>query len=1087
MLVDLLADVVRTPLTSPLHPEPILVEGEPMARWVSQQLSKRLGVWAHPAFPTARGAIDGWLDAALGASDAAEQPFEPAALMWSIADTLPRCAADPAFAPLARHTPLSRERLASRRGLSLCWRLASALERAVLYRPEIVRSWDTGEDGTGPAWMPNLWRRLVARHGPAHLSARVEEFTSLLNDSLEAAPPAGLPARICLFAPTTLPPLFVDFFEALSDVCEVHLLLWSPAPGGSRETDVGAELAARSAPGPVHPLQRSLSGLTSGTLLQLTRRLRPLQGGADRFRVPRASGLLPALQSALSGAPRPTPVLDPRDRSLRIHACHSPLREVEVLRDQIIAALERDGMTPHDVLIMTPDVETYAPLVEAVFGRRLRVVGAQRGYPLPVGIADRSLAADNQVVDCFLAVLGTLRGRLPAAAVLDLLTRAAIRERFGIQSEDLERIRGWVDETGICWGVDAAHRSQERQPELHGNTWRFGLERLMLGYAAGSDGDRMFGGVLPHDDIEGSGAELLGRLVAFCETLFSARDALRTPRPVSAWRSTLQTFISDLIVVTRENAAQHDAIHAALGGLTERAEAIGFDAPLDLDAVTARLLAGFQELAPSYGFLSRGASFCGLLPQRCIPSKMVCLLGMGAEGFPRTDHPPSFDLLAASPRAGDPTEREIDRGRFLEAILCARERLVISYVGQDIRGSGELPPSPVVSELIDTIAVDFQLPGAPENPDAARQAVREALVTEHPLQPFNPRYFGGDTRLFSYDEVWGAGARAATRRRMSPRRFFSHTLRSAGPAPDLALDELIRFLQHPVRRLLGSRLGLSLHERARPLPDREPLALDGLSRWALGGELLEHALRGHPVSLPAAQARGVLPLGTPGRCVYDDLCPTVEALTALGTPWRTGPLPAAAIDLIAGPCRLLGWIDQRFTAARVEVQFGRIHGRHLLGAWVRHLAMCTLPEGPRRTVLIGREGRSGAPTALQLDAVDAPAAALADLVELFQLGQHSPLPFFSGSSLIYARTLADKRDPTLAMKRAQSAFYAGTWPESDDPHLRKVFGRQNPLVAVPPTRGRRAFDAPPPSFSELSSRIYAPLLARLRPLDGGPQ
>ena len=50
---------------------------------------------------------------------------------------------------------------------------------------------------------------------------------------------------------------------------------------------------------------------------------------------------------------------------------HGPMRQCEVLRDQLLAAFERDPtLEPRHVLVMTPDIETYGPLLSAVFARR---------------------------------------------------------------------------------------------------------------------------------------------------------------------------------------------------------------------------------------------------------------------------------------------------------------------------------------------------------------------------------------------------------------------------------------------------------------------------------------------------------------------------------------------------------------------------------------------------------------------------------------------------------------------------------------------------------------------------------------------
>ena len=186
---------------------------------------------------------------------------------------------------------------------------------------------------------------------------------------------------------------------------------------------------------------------------------------------------------------------------------------MEVLHDRLSALFAADPtLRPHDVIVMTPSIDTYAPLVEAVF------TSPDRPY-IPFTIADRRARATRDVVDAFLRTLDVLAGRLPASAVLDLLTLDAVRQRFAIPAEALDVIRGWTEAAGVRWGADAAHRAEERLPPCGDNTWRFGLDRLLLGTALPSVDAALWQGTLPSGDLEGGEAELLGQFVAFVETL----------------------------------------------------------------------------------------------------------------------------------------------------------------------------------------------------------------------------------------------------------------------------------------------------------------------------------------------------------------------------------------------------------------------------------------------------------------------------------------------------------------------------------------------------------------------------------------
>ena len=51
MLVERLAEVVQTPLRSPLQPELVMVQSQGMARWLKLELAARHGICANYSFP----------------------------------------------------------------------------------------------------------------------------------------------------------------------------------------------------------------------------------------------------------------------------------------------------------------------------------------------------------------------------------------------------------------------------------------------------------------------------------------------------------------------------------------------------------------------------------------------------------------------------------------------------------------------------------------------------------------------------------------------------------------------------------------------------------------------------------------------------------------------------------------------------------------------------------------------------------------------------------------------------------------------------------------------------------------------------
>ncbi|MCA9623642.1 MAG: exodeoxyribonuclease V subunit gamma, partial [Myxococcales bacterium] len=917
--------------------------------------------------------------------------------------------------------------------------------------------------------------------------------------ALAHRPSPTLPRRVIVFGLPSLPPFYVRMLASLSRQVDVHWHVPTPARGyfsdvvsarrvaRKRDAALSAELLHLEAG---HPLLAACGAVAADSLDVLTQELEAMgvvevEPAGDLFRAPDGDTVLARLQRDILGAERGDHRGEASDDSVTILSCHGPMREVEVLRDHLVALLTSGGdLKPHDVVVMMPDVDAYAPLVEAAFTR-------DRHDPryLPFTIADRAPRQAGPVIDAFLRILALAGGRARASELLDVLALEVVRRRFGIGPEQLDQVREWVATSGIRWGIDAAHRAAFGQPATSENTWRFGLDRLLLGFALPGEELHLFAGCLPFDDVEGQSAELLGRFAGFVERMAEVVRGLAEPRPMARWAEALEAALADLVEEDAEGSVEHQRVRDVVADLAQRAEASGLDAPVGIEALRLLLAQRLDDRGPAHGFLRGGITFCAMVPMRSIPFRVVVLLGMGDGAFPRHRRPLPMDLIArpGEGRPGDRSRRDDDRFLFLEAILAARERLIITYPGQSVRDNAALPPSVVVSELIDELVTSYG--GDPHGGDPS--AVHPGLVVRHPLQPFSRRYFdGSDPRLFSYETGLCRGARALASPSRGVAPLFTATL-AADDEPDaVELGELRGFLQAPIGHLLRHRLGVDLRQRDPVAEDREPLELGPLERHAMGDMLLNLRLAGVPATETETllRAAGVLAPGTLGRTDHDELIQGVEPLArGVSDLLAGGPEPdLELLDRLPGGELLVGRVGHRFARGLVRYQYAKVTGKQLVALWLDHLALCwgAEPGAARESHLLGRGDDGDPPEVIfRLGPVAEPARHLAELVDLYRLGQTEPLLLFPRSAWRYLR---ERR----AGKSEASAEYQGRkkFRERElayDPNLRRTFDDDGIFAAhawVFP-------GAQSPDPLVLAERVFGPMLQHLSiralPREGG--
>jgi exodeoxyribonuclease V gamma subunit len=1072
VLVAALGEVLAAPAPDPFTPEIVAVPSRGVERWLAQQLGNVLGavdgdgVCANVRFPSYRDVLDEEVAAAdPGYADAVAR-WAPERAVWPLLDVIDRCAPTESWCrALAVHLGLEgggHDAAGTGRRFAVAGKLARFFDRYGRSRPELITAWAAGRDEVPEdlAWQPELWRRLRAELGPAP--------AELLDRACAAVRPGP---GFSVFGATRILPARVAVLYALARTRDVHLWLHHPSPAlWAAVRAAGTRPGRRRDQRPVvgHPLLASLS--------RDVRELQELLAAVphdDRHHPlpPRPATLLGRLQDELARDRPPTTRVpidrSTVDRSIQVHAAHGPARQVEVVREVVLGLLADDPtLEPRDIVIMCPDVEAFAPLVAASFG----MADEGGGHPaarLRVRLADRSLRQTNPLLQLLAQLLELAGGRVTATQLLDVAGARPVRRRFGFGDEDVERLREWTVSAGARWGLDAGHRAPYRLDGLAQGTWRTAVDRLLLGVALEDDGSWV-GPALPVDDVDSGDIDLAGRFAELVDRVQDAVDRLQQPRPVREWATTLLDVVTGL--GEGDQPWQALQLRSELDDVAE--DAADTEVALGLADVSALLHGRLAGRPTRASFRTGTLTVCTLVPMRSVPHRVVCLVGMDDGAFPRQAIPDGDDALARDPRTGERDPRSEDRQLFLDAIGAAQDHLVLTYTGADPRTGAEVPPCVPLGELLD--ALDATAIAADGRP------ARTAVITRHPLQPFDPRNFT-PAAPFSFDPVALAGARATTRPRHAPAPLVAQPLPPA-PAGDVALDDLVRFVQHPARAFLRQRLGISTFEEDDDPQDALPLSLDGLARWSIGDRVLRQCLAGLPRRDAAhlERLRGELPPGPLGTAVLREIGATVDALLHATETERAAP--ATTLDVaveLGGGRRVVGTVGGLRGATVLDVGYSGLGPRPRLAAWVRLLAaVASTGDDGLRAVAVGK-GRDGAERCL-LGGLRAPAARelLADVVALRDAGLREPLPMAVRTSAAYAQArvrMSAANARARAAKEWESDRFA---PEAGEREHRLLFGGVRSfadLAAAPPGPGEEFADETS-RFGVLARRLWTPLL-----------
>ncbi|UZE94619.1 exodeoxyribonuclease V subunit gamma [Alkalimarinus alittae] len=876
-LVTLLSRLLEIPSDDPLSEDTVVVQNQGMHHWLSLELASRRGVVMNTRYPLPGNFFWGLINTILADESLPDKtPYSREILIWAIYESLGADSFfnDPSCAEANHYWfDAANQKEDALKRFQLSRELADLFEQYLIYRPEWISLW--ASDGGRAAseanasdliahhWQGTLWTHLHKRLGDPPLSLIEKAIAKLATSS------QPLPKRIFIFGINALPPVWMDFIKVIASYTDVHFFMLNPSDeywGDIRsEKTLIRERAKWLEKG--QPLSAIFDEIGNPLLANLGQQgqecLKLLCDRTDTeiplfYSAGRDTLLQRVQDDILTLSDKRTKQPDSAseqpeegDSSIVVASAHSALREIQVLHDWLLMQFKHDStLTPKDVLVMSPQVENYAPYIDSVF-KRGRSFDTEVDPQLPCSIADRTLNDLEPVIQAFIELLTLPDSRFQVSQILGYLRIPAVQSRFGLEPSDVELYTHWLSVAAIHWGLDREHKAGftgvKRSNERF--TWKQGLDRLIIGFAQadseqiyeGADGIQML--TLPW--VEGSYADKLGRLLGLIENLQYYAKQLTQERTPADWQHFLIRLIESTFEEAGEDASGYQIIIKAINTLVENAVAANFSGKLSLPVVSAYLNNCFSQPQQGQSFMTGQITFCSMIPMRSVPFKIIAILGLNDGDFPRQRQPMGFDLLAESPpRLGDRSRRGDDRYLFLEALISARDKLYLSYQGSDIKNNQERQPSLLVKELIDYL-------------DAGYGWNSNKQIQRHPLQPFSHKNY--QSPFFGFNGSWlSLGDGREPRDNLTPIPYKSQPAEAANAKQvegDVSTDDdaliaidverLVSFFDNPSRAMGIERLKLYLNAAVAEMPeDAEPFTTNFLDRYIIQSELIDSSIDG---------------------------------------------------------------------------------------------------------------------------------------------------------------------------------------------------------------------------------------------------
>ena len=976
VLLDILSKKYSKYSTSIFSKEIIVIQTKGMAKWVSLEFALKLGIAANIEFLFPNNFIQ-LVSEYVNPQINKKAIKEKWNLVFKIYNILKNKEVlnEKDFLPLKNYL---KDDTDNAKTLQLSFQIADTFDQYQIYRPQMIESWDKGvfnfRNKDLNKWQPLLWQKIF-NNNELHR-------TSVFNELIENVNKVDkLFEKVSFFGISVLPPVHLKILEEISKKTDVDVYLLNPCREywGDIKSDKEIKYIVKRSKATQEGLILEEINYLLASLGKLGREFNEMilecenSESFEYFEDIKVNSHLTQIQDdllKLTNTDESEKLLwNKKDKSISIHSCHSKMREIQILYDNILDVLNNDeDVSPSDILVISPQIVDYVSIINSIFNNE--------DVKIPYSISDLPDTFISFFMEVILSVARLLESRFKASDVLGILEQEPVSRKFGISHSDLDKIIHWFEEANIRWAKDKDLLDEYGNFDIDSISFKQGVRRLVTGFATYAENNNNdFRSVYPVKSFDESDRHLLGSFLDFVEILKDLSDEVKVEKTGKEWFEFYGKLIESLFSSENEFESSYLNVLKIINKLVEKMED---DVLLSFKNFTLSFKKMFDEELSSRGFIAGGITFCAMIPMRSIPFKMICVIGLNMGTFPRVKKPLEFDLIKDNPQKGDRSQKDSDRYLFLETILSARKYLYISYIGQSIFTNDEIPPSILVTELIEYIKSRFK--------------TDDDIVIKHKLQPYHSDYFKNKTELFSYSKTYLEIAKSRGILEDMP-ALINGDLRDIDEVKNIGLNDLIDFFGNPVKYFYNKILGIYLRDNYNDIKDTENFVIDSLESYQIKDKIIKDIVKTNDILLIENDLNyfyktGKLPFKNTGNFYKDkiknELIEFYEISKDFIKLYKETIVKETKLENINIFCKFENVTENEIVFLRMS----KLKGKDLISGLITHIASNCFDDMPKKTVVISSD------KILNFSKIQEPEKILSKLVGLFIEGQKYPLCFF---------------------------------------------------------------------------------------------